>query len=123
MTKIKPLLPSLRERKRYIVFEVLSDKPLTFAKNISKSIENTLLRVFGEQGYARCGPIFLHNKYDPKKQQGIVRVAHTSVDEFITAMALTETVDTMPVAIRTRGVSGILAKAQSQFMSNIDGGR
>lgn len=116
MAKLKPLSPTLRERKRYVVFEILSDKPLQYAKDISKAIETSLISLVGSIGSSKAGLLFLNDRYDTKHQRGIVRVAHTSVDELISAMTLVSSIDSHPVTIRTLGVSGIMKKALSKHM-------
>ena len=35
MKKLKPLSPTLRERKRYVVYEVISKHPIKFGKSIA----------------------------------------------------------------------------------------
>ncbi len=115
MAKLKPLLPSLRERKRYVVFEVISKNPIKYAKSLAKAIEQSMLSLAGSLGLSRAGLIFLNDKYDTRTQRGVVRVSHTSVDELKCALALTQSVDREAVIIRSVGVSGILKKALSKY--------
>ena len=116
MVKLKALPPTLRERKRYVVFEVLSDTPIKFAKDIAKAIEKSLQNLCGSLGASKAGLIFLHEKYNKKTQRGIVRVSHTSVDRLISAMMLVTQISAHQACINTVGVSGIMKKAISKHM-------
>ena len=116
MQKQKPLLPSLREKKRYVVFEVISKKRITTA-NLAKTLHLSLLQYSGLKGAAKAGFMFLHNKYDPETQKGIIRVNHDAVDDLKAALALTDKVENEEVICQTKGVSGILQKAEKKFIA------
>ena len=103
MKKIKPIMPSLKEKKRYIAYEVIADaKPTTQA--VEKAIADSLLQFVGELGTAQAGILF------PK--QGIVRVSHTSTEQAKAAIALVKQINGRQVALRTLGTSGMLNKAE-----------
>lgn len=115
-TKLKPLSPSLRERKRYVVFEVISKRPITAAKKVAQAIERQLLSLVGTIGAGKAGLIFLHDDYDPQRQRGMIRVAHTSVDALLAAMSLIDTIGDDAVLVRELGVSGIMKKARTNYL-------
>ena len=46
---MKPLLPSLKERKRYLAFEVMADKAISF-KVVAKAVWNGVLSFLGTKG-------------------------------------------------------------------------
>ena len=113
MAKLKGLLPSLRERKRYLVFELISSK--TFHRiDISKVIWDSLLQVFGEKGAAETGLLFVKDSF--KNNKGILRVTHTAVNKIKTALLLVRDINKTPVILRTLGTSGILKKATTKFI-------
>ena len=114
MQKLKGLLPSLREKKRYLVFKTHSKKPITKEK-ISKAITSAVLNYVGIKGAAQAGINILNNKYN--QQTGIVRVSHKSVNDLKTSLALIKNIDNEPVIFQTIGVSGILKKAEEKFAS------
>lgn len=114
--KLKTLKPTLRERKRYIVFEAISNKVI-IAKQAKKAIENALMDYCGVNGSAKAGMIFLADKYDDKKQTGIVRVCHKSVEDIKSALCLITKINNDPVLFRSLGVSGILNKTKKWRMS------
>jgi len=73
------LLPSLREKDRYVLFESL--KGLSFAEVSSRIIDSFKL-LFGEIGLAKAGV----NVVEWNSNKGIVRVAHTHVDNLRAAL-------------------------------------
>jgi len=107
--RLKPLLPTLKEKKRYVVFEVISDKPVSLKSTIER-IKNGLLRFNGELEMANAGLIFLN---DWKKQRGIMKVNHNSVDNIKAGLTFIKEIDNNNAIIRCLTVSGILNKARN----------
>jgi ribonuclease P/MRP protein subunit POP5 len=108
---IKPILPSLREKKRYIVYEAISDKKLN-SNEIKQSIDDALLKFIGEFGYAKAGPLFVQTK----NNKGIIRINNKYLNEIKTSLALIEKIKNKKVIIKTIGVSGILKKARLKYL-------
>ena len=114
---MKPLLPVLRERKRYVAFEILTEdgKKPSF-KDVSNAIWQGVLAYIGQLGAARAGIHVLAERYNPEKMRGIVRVAHTSLDEFRASLTMIREIAGSPVIVRSVGVSGILKKAAERYL-------
>ncbi len=108
MKGIKPLQPSLREKKRYVAFEVICKKNITF-NQISKAILDSALRYSGVKGLAEMGLIVLKERFN--KNKGIIRVSTRTVNCLKAALTLIKDVDKIPVVFRTLTVSGVLQKA------------
>lgn len=108
MKRLKPLLPTLKEKKRYVAFEIISKTKKDFTA-VSKSIWRAALSLVGTTGAARMGLQLFPEHYN--NQRGIIRVSHTSVDELNASLAMVRHINDEPVIIRSIGVSGILAKA------------
>ena len=109
---IKPVLPSLREKKRYIVYEIKSEKPLSF-EEVKQELEKKMIQFLGELGYGKAGVRIMDLWEDNK---GMIRTNTKFVDEVKTALALTERIGNQRVIIKSVGVSGILKKAKSKFL-------
>jgi ribonuclease P/MRP protein subunit POP5 len=116
MTKIKPVLPSLREKKRYLVFEIISDKKIENIGDISDSITKSCHNFLGEIGMAKAGLLILDDKYDKESQKGIIRVSNKMVDNLRAALCFVKEIDNQKVIVRSIGVSGILRKAQNKYI-------
>lgn len=114
--KIKPILPSLREKKRYLAFEIISEEPVKEAETVANTIYEAGFKYLGEMGMAKAGALVLKDKYSNNK--GIVRVNHKNLENFKSALMLVKKVNKQDVMIRTLGVSGILKKAENKYMAN-----
>lgn len=112
--KTKPLLPTLRERKRYLVYRVHSDTPLD-GRTVAKAITSEAMSYLGVKGFSEAGLIPLHDKWDADSQTGIIRVTHTSVEPLKAALTFVRRIDGQDVIVRSVSVSGILKKATERF--------
>ncbi len=111
MARIKAILPSLREKKRYLAFGILSKKRIKDYSGVSKAIWQGMLSFAGTKGVAQAGLILLPEKYDPQTQRGIIRVSNRQVDALKASLALIQEINGVPAIIRSVGVSGSLKKA------------
>lgn len=116
--RTKAVLPSWREKKRYIAFEVLSKSRIKAVSEVSKAIWCSHLALAGEIGAARAGMLFLHDKYDPASQRGLLRVSHDQVHHVRTSLALITSIDQQPVIVRSLGCSGVLRKAEGRYLAS-----
>jgi len=103
---MKPVLPTLKERKRYIVYELITEQPLPGSPETE--VLNHLKVMLGLFDGAKAG--LLPVRYDENTQTGILRVAHNSVDKVKASLLLLKTVKGAPVIPRVKGISGILNK-------------
>ncbi len=115
-TKLKPILPSLREKKRYLVFELISKEKVHDISAGSKAIWHYSLQFLGQLGAAKAGIIVLNNKWNPDIQRGILKVSHKHVDAVKAALTFADKIDDKDVIFRSIGVSGILKKAEAKYL-------
>ena len=115
-TKLKPVLPSLREKKRYLVFEIISKEKINDIGVVSNAIWNSSLQFLGQLGVAKAGLMVLNNKWDPKLQRGIIKVSHKHVDAVKAALTFANKIEDVDIIFRSIGVSGILKKAESKYL-------
>lgn len=115
-TKLKPILPSLREKKRYLVFEVISKHKINGFDEVSDSITESALGFLGQLGAANAGLLPLANKWDPELQRGIIKVSHKHVDGLRASLAVANKIGNESAIFRSLGVSGILKKAEERFL-------
>ncbi len=109
--KQKVLLPSLREKKRYLVFEVISEANLSF-KDIKESIISGFKELFGLDGLAKAGLDFV--EYNENK--GIIKTSTKGLDMLKASFCFLRKVNKNDVVLRSLGVSGMLKKARSKFL-------
>ena len=117
-TKLKPILPSLREKKRYLVFEVMSQEKINDFDAVSSSIWECSLKFLGKLGTAKAGIIVLNNKWNQELQRGIIKVGHRHVDELKSALIFGSKISNKDVIFRSIGVSGIIKKAENNYLKN-----
>ncbi len=114
MIRIKPILPSLREKKRYLVYKVISNENFD-ANEIEKAIRDSYLSAFGEIEAAKAGLIFLNKSFDKKRQKGIVKTSHKCLENLRYAMAITQNANNKKCIISSIGCSGIIKKTKKYF--------
>ena len=109
--KIKPLSPSFREKKRYILFQVVSEKEFD-QEDINQEIKEAKDKFFGIYLSSKAGVQIVKNKFDKKSQRGIIRVSRKYVDHMKVALGLITKIKDHDAIVRTIKVSGILKKTE-----------
>ena len=104
---MKPLSPTLKERKRYILFKIISEQTLEKGK-VTELIKNAGLQFLGEWGMAKSGLQFLPETW--KKDRGIIRVGHKYVNEAKATLAFVKEYKGQKVTITCLKVSGNIGK-------------
>jgi len=117
MKGLKPLLPTLKEKKRYLAFEIISKSKVKAFSEVSRAIWSSTLSFAGTKGAARMGMWVFPEKYNPEKQRGLIRVSHRSLDELKASLALIKNIEEQPVIVRSIGASGIMEKAEQKYVA------
>jgi ribonuclease P/MRP protein subunit POP5 len=114
---MRPLLPSLREKKRYIAFEVISENIISDFNSVSNTIQGSVHEFIGRLGEEEAGMIFINDKWNEVKQRGLVRVNNKYTDHIRASLALIKDINGQKVIVRSLGVSGILKKAYNNYIA------
>ena len=115
MEKIKPLIPTLREKKRYITFEIISKNHDFGFSDINYAIKREFKELYGTSGEAKAGIIIISKKYDEKKQRGIIRINNRHIDRLKISLAMVKRIRNTDVILRTLITSGMLKKATEKI--------
>jgi len=115
--KIKPLLPSLREKKRYLAYEVISKHKFHDAIHVSKAILDAANDFLGHSGMAKAGLLTLNDKWNPDSQRGMMRVNNKHVDELKASLVFVKNIGGKDAIVKSVGASGILRKAQQKYLN------
>jgi ribonuclease P/MRP protein subunit POP5 len=107
------VLPTQREKKRYVAFEVIADRDVP-AQEAARAISGAVERYIGAKGAADAGIMVLTKRYDQAKRRGIVRVSHKMVDNLRASLCFTQ-----GIVIRSIGASGTLKKAYTKYIGGI----
>lgn len=114
MSELQPLPKSLREKKRYIVFEVLCERDRELGQVVD-AIWDAVLDLLGQQGAARANPWVMGDLFDDEKQRGGIRVNKDDVEEVRAALALVQEVGGEEAAIQVLGVTGTMDSAREKY--------
>jgi len=113
--KTKVLPPSCREKKRYIVFELLSDEKIEFNELI-KAVWSSTINLIGCLGVAKTNFKFISELYN--NQRFVVRCLPKDVEFIRLAIALITEINEKKVCIRSLGVTGTIRAAKIKFFKN-----
>lgn len=113
--KLKPILPTLKEKKRYIAFEVISKSRLT-KEAVKSAIISSSMAYLGKLGYSKAGVQFM-NKWNKDNSRGLVKVNNKHVDNFRSSLLFIDRIGNKNAIMRTAGVSGILKKAEERYLN------
>jgi ribonuclease P/MRP protein subunit POP5 len=105
--KLKINMPTLREKERYIAFEVLSEEEITFS-DLESAIWNTAQDFFGELGTAQTSLWIIRNLYNEQRQIGVIRCNNISVDKILTTLGLITRLGDIRVIFKILAVSGTI---------------
>ena len=111
MVKIKSVLPTLREKKRYLTFEIISKNKINSFESVSKAIWKHVLGFLGSKTTGKAGIWILNDKYNSRKQRGVIRVGHKFVDDLKAALIQIKEINNQEVIVHSLGTSGVLNKA------------
>ncbi len=110
----KYLPPTLRDKHRYIAFQLIGER--TFKKDeVKRAIWEASLSTLGVLGSARAKPWFI--SFDEKTQTGIVRVDRKHVEDLRLALTLLTEINGSKAIFRTLGVSGTMRRLKRKFLT------
>ncbi|MBU7015305.1 MAG: ribonuclease P protein component 2 [Theionarchaea archaeon] len=94
---------TLREKRRYILFELTSEESFKRGEIVT-GIWNSCLEFLGECGASKTS-LWVH---EYENNQGIVSCNTRSVDEVIMCLSLIQDIDRKEARLRIKGVSGTI---------------
>ena len=106
-SKLKPLSPTLRVKKRFIKIELESSKKYDF-KEFSSTLNDELITLLGSIDFGKFGVWILKDKFDSKNQTAVLKVSTKGRDKLLGALALISKFGKDEVKIKIIKVSGTL---------------
>ena len=106
---LKALLPSLKERKRYLVFEVISKSKIDDFKAVKDEIAASMASLIGDIGMAGASIQFIKER----ENKGLIMLNHNFLDHLRASLALVRTIKGVPAILCSVGVSGMINKAEA----------
>lgn len=105
--KLKPLLPVLRQKKRFVKVKIDSSKKFTF-KEVSEDLIEQLILYLGAVDFGKNGIWILKDKFDEKNQTLLLKVSTKSKDRLVGVLALINKIAKTECKLQVLRVSGTL---------------
>lgn len=106
--KQKPILPSLKEKRRYLAFQVISETKIGFSE-VKAAILDELESLVGRLGMAKANVSFIDELKDNK---GIIKVNNKYLDYLKASFVSLRDINNKKAIVRSIGISGVLNKAR-----------
>jgi ribonuclease P/MRP protein subunit POP5 len=105
--KLKILLPTLREKERYVKFKVISEEPIIY-EDLEQAILNTFLDFYGEYGFSKLSLWIIKNLWNSESQTGVIRCNNKSVSQVIAGLGLISRLGDTRIIVKILKVSGTI---------------
>lgn len=104
-------MPTLRDKKRYIAFEINSEKVIT-RQELVREISNSVISLFGDKGASEINPSLMSFE----GRSGILRCNREKTNETRAALACINNIHGTLVSIHVLGISGSIKGATEKFI-------
>lgn len=104
------LNPSMREKRRYLVFEAIAKTPVPYETAI-EAFSKQAASFMGTAAFAKSGFRQLPKMWSPEKQRGMVRIQRKYVEPIRASLCLIKKIGRQQVIMRSVGISGMINKA------------
>ena len=119
MKNLKIIAPTLREKNRYIYFQVISEEGEEFSyPDLESAVWNTMLDFLGEEGVSKTSIWLLKDSWDSKKQTGVIRCNHKSVQDVVASLGLIDRLGDNRITFKILKVSGTIKSIKSSTSKN-----
>jgi ribonuclease P/MRP protein subunit POP5 len=104
------LNPSMREKRRYLAFEAITNKPVSCEKAY-KAFSIQAQALMGSAAFAKSGFRLFPKMWNSEKQRGMVKIQRKFVDPAKASLCLVRKIGRQNAIMRSIGVSGMINKA------------
>ncbi|MCD6381970.1 MAG: ribonuclease P protein component 2 [Candidatus Aenigmarchaeota archaeon] len=111
----KILPPTLRMKERYIVFEIISEKPIEYSE-LTRAVWFSASTFLGELKLSEIGLKFIKDLYNPETQQGVIRCTHDAVEYVRGALIMIKNIGDLNAIVRVMGVTGTIDAAKRKYL-------
>jgi RNase P/RNase MRP subunit POP5 len=105
--KLKPLRPSLRVKKRFLLLNIHSSKQFSESE-LSKGLSSFLLEFLGVKTFGDSGFWFLKDKFNFKEQTAVVKISLSTQKDVVGALGFLEQIQGIPTRVDVVRISGTL---------------
>jgi RNase P/RNase MRP subunit POP5 len=107
--------PSMRAKKRYIIFRLHSDSPVPF-QDMKAAVWNSVLNWLGDNEAPRADIHIVKNLWSQKEQSGFIRCHPKYVDPVKMALALIHQIGDEKVIFQTIRISGTIKSGKEKAL-------
>lgn len=112
---MKILPPTMRERKRYLAFELISADEIR-REDLLREMFSCSGSLLGDVGSSECSIRLL--KFEDSK--GIIRCRYNSTEKTRAILATINSINDKRVTIHVLGISGTVAGATKKYLEGVD---
>jgi len=110
-------LPSMKGKKRYIIFRIHTDMELDF-ENVKNSIWNSLTEWIGEADLGKANVAVIRNLWNSKEYTGFIQCNSKYVDAIKVGLSLIHHVGDAKVIFQTMRVSGTIQSGKTKSLDS-----
>ena len=111
---LNPLPPTLRERKRYVVFEIISENPKKL-QEVRMAIWNSILNFLGENEASKMNLWLISSLFNYDLQKAAIRVNHDMVGKLRAALTLVKEINGERTTLSVIGVAGTMEGVKKKY--------
>lgn len=105
--RLKILTSTMREKNRYISFQVISEEPIDYS-DLEAAVWNLFLDFFGEVGVSKLSMWLIKNLWDEINQTGVIRCNNESVQKILAGLGVISRLGDTRVIFKIFKVSGTI---------------
>ncbi len=106
-------LSTMRDRRRYIVFELISKNPVKY-EDMKNAVWNSIMNFLGENDTSRTNIHIIKNLWNQKQQTGFIRCSNKYVDHIKVALSMIHQIGDEKVIFYTKRVFGTIKSAKNK---------
>ena len=110
--RIKPIIPSLKEKKRYVVYDIICDSKVDFT-DAKEIIDSQNLRFLGELTLSKANIMHINELYNENK--GVIKVDNKYLNELKMSLSLIKEIKAKKAIVNPIFVSGVLNKIKNKY--------
>ena len=112
---LKVLIPTLREKKRYVAVRIISEETITY-EELEKAFWETLHKVFGHVGSAYFSVWILKDTFNENKKFFIIKCNHLSLPFVLSTLGFIKQINNKKVTFEIVKISGTI-KSIREFLT------
>src|SRR3989344_9101914 len=112
---MKPILPSLREKNRYIVYKVKSEEKLGFGE-VKRALYDHCAKMIGQLEMASANIMIMN---DWKNNMGIIKINNQYLNELHASLLFIQGISGKKARVESVYMSGLLHKSREKIGNKI----